>query len=85
MCIEVPAERTTVRRVEYIEVSVPTDMSSLDGLFALEPHVDAPNVQHVKSSRIWPPPGINLSVPGKIRIRNLTNAPRVLKKYEQFC
>ena len=56
--LRVAVERTTVWPGEYVEVSIPTDMSSLDGSFALEVHVDASSVQHEKSSWIWPPSGI---------------------------
>ena len=42
--LRVAVERMTVWPGEYVEVSIPTDMSSLDGSFALEVHVDASNV-----------------------------------------
>ena len=80
----VPAERTTISPGEYIEVTLPNDLSSLDGSFALEPHVDSPTLKHEKPSQFWPPPDIISNVAGKILIPNLTSEPKVPKKNEQF-
>ena len=65
-------------------MTLPNDLSSLDGPFGLEPRVDSPILTHEKPSQFWPPPCSIASVAGKIRMPNLTSEPRVLKTNEQF-
>ena len=64
---------------------LPNDMSSSDSVFALEPCTDAPSVRSLRPREFWPPPSIIRSISRMVRIPNLTNEPRVLKRQEQFC
>ena len=78
-------ERAAIWPGECAELTLPNDLSSLNGSFALKPRVDSLSLKHEKPSQLWPSPCIIASVAGKIRIPNLTSEPGVLKKNEQFC
>ena len=74
--LRVAVERTTVWPGEYVEVSIPTDMSSLDGSFALKYMLMLP-AYNMRSRHGFGHPLVSFP--------KLTNAPRGLKKNEQFC
>ena len=73
------APNTTVWPGEYIELDVPTEVSETE--VALEPRLDNKST----TDEVWPLPTIIRTVAGKIRIPNLTNIPKVLKKNDHFA
>ena len=81
--LRAPTDRATIWPGEYVEVTLPNDLSSLNGLFTLERCVD-PTLKDEKLSQFWPSHCIITSASGKIHITNPTSEPRVLKKNEQF-
>ena len=82
--LRAPATSTIIWPGEFLEVALPDDILA-DNDYALEPRTDAPNARSVKTSQLWPPPGIIFSVAGKIRIPNFLDQPQVLKRNEHFC
>ena len=83
--LHAPAQASTIWPGEYLEVEIPTSVMSPDATVALEPRAEAPNSRLVKDSRVWPPPTILSCIDGKLRIPNLTDEPKTLKKHEHFC
>lgn len=82
--LRAPPTSTTVWPGEFLELTLPDDVPS-DAEYALEPRTDAPSVRTSKVSQLWPSPDIMSSVAGKIRIPNLSNEPRVVKRNEHLC
>ncbi len=84
--LRAPARTTTIWPGEYIEVDIPPELTSFkDASFTLEPRFDAPSAKYERPVAMWPQPTIISAVSGILRIPNLTNEPRVLKKHEHFC
>ena len=74
------APDTTVWPGDFIELEVPSEFSDSD--IALEPRVN----KHFESENsLWPQPMITKAIAGKVRIPNLTDLPKVLKKNEHFA
>ena len=74
------APETTVWPGEFIELEVPSEFSNSD--IALEPRV---NKHSESENSFWPQPMITRAIAGKVRIPNLTDLPKVLKKNEHFA
>nr|XP_022310274.1 uncharacterized protein LOC111115730 isoform X2 [Crassostrea virginica] len=72
---------TTLWPGEYIEVKLPDDMTSPDeyNTYSLEP------TSYQSPTTNWPPPSFVDSVAGKIRIANLSNEPRTIKRNQHLC
>lgn len=79
--VRAPSESTTLWPGEFVEVELPSEMAHSDSSFAVEPHPCSSEPW----TDIWPTPSLLQSVAGKLRIPNLTNAPRLLKRNEHFC
>ena len=75
--IRAPSKSFTVWPGDFIEVSIPEEDASENSTFALEPRSEA--------SSSWPPHCLISSISGKIRIPNLSDSPKTLKRNEQFC
>ncbi len=78
-----PKSPTTIWPGDYLEVSLPAELTCTDDLFALEPRWTTDSSLDHRTE--WPSPDVVSSVSGKIRIPNDTNDPLVLKKSEHFC
>ena len=68
-----------------MEVNLPADLFIEDSTFALEPRLDSNGNKSVRDDDAWPQPSLITSIDGLLRIPNLTNTTRVLKKNEHFC
>ena len=68
-----------------MEVNLPADLFIEDSTFALEPRLDSNGNKSVRDYDAWPQPSLITSIDGLLRIPNLTNTTRVLKKNEHFC
>lgn len=82
--LRAPPSNTTIWPGEFVELQLPSDTPP-DSVYALEPRTDSPTSQSAKTTQLWPPPAIVSSVSGKIRIPNLSDKPRLLKRNEHFC
>ena len=83
--LRAPSTNTTVWPGEYVDVSLPADLFVADSTFALEPRFDSNGNKSVRDDDAWPQPSLITSIDGLLRIPNLTNTTRVLKKNEHFC
>ena len=83
--LRAPPTNTTVWPGDFVEVNLPADMYSEDATFAIEPRYDATVNKCVSENDVWPQPSLIMSVEGVVRIPNLTNTTRVLKRNEHFC
>ena len=79
-----PSSNTTIWPGEYLELPVPSDLPATCEV-AVEPRIDTPSARNVNPQCLWPPPSVLRSVSGSIRIPNLDNDPKFLRKNEQFC
>ena len=79
------ATNTTVWPDEYVEVSLPADLFVADSTFALDPRFDSNGNKSVRDDDAWPQPSRITSIDVLLRIPNLTDTIRVLKKNEHFC
>ena len=70
---------------DFVEVDLPSDVCITDATFALEPRHDTTGNKRVRENDVWPQPSLITSVEGVLRIPNLTNTIRLLKKNEHFC
>ena len=64
---------------DFVEIDLPSNMLSSENTFSVEPHIVT------EQSMSWSEPCLVSSVSGKLRIPNLTSAPRVLKRNKHFC
>ena len=83
--LRAPSTNTTVWPGEFVEVNLPADLFIEDSTFALEPRLDSNGNKSVRDDDAWPQPSLITSIDGLLRIPNLTNTTRVLKKNEHFC
>ena len=83
--LRAPSTNTTVWPGEFVEVNLPADLFIEDSTFALEPRFDSNDNTSVRDDDAWPQPSLITSIDGLLRIPNLTNTTRVLKKNEHFC
>ena len=83
--LRAPSANTTVWPGEFVEVNLPADLFIEDSTFALEPRFDSNTNKSVRDDDAWPQPSLITSIDGLLRIPNLTNTTRVLKKNEHFC
>ena len=83
--LRAPSTNTTVWPGEYMEVNLHADLFVADSTFALEPRFDSNGNTSVRDDDAWPQPSLITSIDGLLRISNLTNTTRVLKKNEHFC
>ena len=51
----------------------------------MEPRLDTTGNKFTRDSDLWPQPSLVTSVDGVVRIPNLTNTTRLLKRNEHFC
>ena len=70
---------------DFVKVNLPSDVYIEDATFALEPRHDTSGNKCVSENDVWPQPSLITSVEGVLRIPNLTNTTRVLKRNEHFC
>ena len=77
--VRAPSPSITLWPGDFVEIDLQSDMLSSDNTFSVEPHIVT------EQSMSWPEPCLVSSVSGKLRIPNLTSAPRVLKRNEHFC
>ena len=68
---------------EFVEVPVPEDFYGQD--VALEPRMDTPVNSKCSDSQIWPQPQIIKCNDNVLRIPNLSESPKSIKKGEHFC
>ena len=78
--LRAPSTNTTVWPGEFVEVNLPADLFIEDSTFALEPRLDSNGNKSVRDDDAWPQPSLITSIDGLLRIPNLTNTTRVLKK-----
>ena len=83
--LRAPPTNTTVWPGEFVEVNLPTDLFTTDSTYALEPRLDTTGNKFTRDSDLWPQPSLVTSVDGVVRIPNLTNTTRLLKRNEHFC
>ena len=76
-------ESLTVWPGEFVEVPVPEDFYGQD--VALEPRTDTPVNSKCSDSQIWPQPQIIKCNDNVLRIPNLSESPKSIKKGEHFC
>ena len=77
--LRIPPTKTTVWPGDYLELSLPEEMSQVDDVFALEPRVELS-----RSKCDWPAPCFVSSVQGKIRIPNLSSEPQTVLRSEHL-
>jgi len=73
----------TVWPGDYLEVAIPEEYADTE--YAVEPRTDSHLNSKCQFQQVWPLPQILQSVENKIRIPNLSNEPKVIRKHEQFC
>ena len=83
--LRAPYTNTTVWPGEFVEVNLPADLFIEDSTFGLEPRFDSNGNKSVRDDDAWPQPSLITSIDGLLRMPNLTNTTRVLKKNEHFC
>ena len=83
--LRAPPTNTTVWPGEYGEVNLPADLFVADSTFPLEPRFDSNGNRSVRDDDAWPQPSLITSIDGLLRIPNLTDTTRVLKKNEHLC
>ena len=83
--LRAPPTNITVWPGDFVEVNLPSDLYIEDATFALEPRHDTTGNKCVSENDVWPQPSLITSVEGVLRISNLTNTTRVLKRNEHFC
>lgn len=81
--LRAPPHPTVLWPGEFVELSLPADLSSHETV-ALEPRV-VMSKDPSGADQSWPDPCILSSVAGKVRIPNLSDEPRLLRKNEHFC
>ena len=81
--LRAPSHSTVLLPGEFVELSVPVELSSHETL-ALEPRI-VPQKGVAPPDPSWPEPCMVSSVAGKVRIPNLTPEPRLIRKHEHFC
>lgn len=82
--VRAPPGLTTIWPGEYVEVKLPPDFNQEDTL-SLEPRMDSHIARTSNSTQLWPAPDIIGNVGGKVRIPNMSQEPKVLRKGEHFC
>ena len=81
--LRAPPQSTVLWPGDFVEVSLPGELSPYQTL-ALEPRVV--NQKGMNSpDTSWPSPCMVSSVAGKVRIPNLTQEPKVIRRNEHFC
>ena len=79
-----PWSKETIWPGNFIEMQPPKEAQP-DSEYAIEPRTDSPSFQKLQHSQIWTQLSIVSSIARKIRIPNLTNKPRMLRRNEHFC
>ena len=81
--LRAPPRPTVLWPGEFVELSLPPELLSHETV-ALEPRVVV-SKKPPGTATLWPDPCILSSVAGKVRIPNLSDEPRLLRKSEHFC
>ena len=81
--LRAPSSPTTVWPGDYVEISMPPDISPDSCDIAIEPRADASPTTPVYQ-KVWPEPAVIRNVGEKIRIPNNTGEPIILKRNQHF-